>query len=93
MPDSLPFARQPRPGNRGSFPDVISNRTQVSANSHILGAQHLDAPPRDVDRLLARYGTSLPRYLDAQRWRDIEASHARWPRIWTRQPTLPGESS
>jgi hypothetical protein len=59
----------------------------------ILGARHLDVPPRDVDRLLARHGTSLPRYLDAQRWRDIETSHARWPRIWTRQPSLPGESS
>jgi hypothetical protein len=93
MPDSLPLVRKPRPGDRGAFPDRTGLEARVSANSEIVGARHLDALPRDVDRLLERHGTSLPRYLDAQRWRDIAASHARWPLLWTRQPNLPGESS
>jgi hypothetical protein len=43
-----------------------------------------------VLRLLERHGVSLDRYLDAQRWRDVAASHERWPQLWTRQPRLPG---
>jgi hypothetical protein len=43
-----------------------------------------------VDRLLERHGVQLARYLDAQRWRDVAASHERWPHLWSRQPNLPG---
>ena len=93
MPDSLPLARHPRIGNRALSHDLKGEIEKASANTPIAGARHLDAPPRDVTRLLERHGTSLPAYLDAQRWRDVEASHQRWPRLWTRQPNLPGGGS
>jgi len=31
--------------------------------------------------MLERYGSALPRYLDAQRLREIRSSHERWPML------------
>ena len=51
----------------------------------------LAAPPRDVGRMLERYATMLPRYLDAHRLREIQASRRRWPVL---RPThQPGEDT
>ena len=93
MPDSLPLVRKPRPASPGAPARRSAQETTVGANTQIQGAQHLDAPPRDVGRLLARHGVSLPSYLDAQRWREVAASHERWPHLWSRQPNLPGSQS
>jgi len=90
MPDSLPLVRQPRTGNPTLPVDSKSETAGAGAHTTIPRARHLDPPPRDVARLLDRHGTSLPRYLDAQRWRDVAASHERWPHLWPRQPDLPG---
>jgi len=93
MPDSLPFVRKPRSGNPALPIDSKAEEPRASANFAVLGALHLDMPPRDVSRLLERHGTSLPRYLDAQRWRDVAASRERWPLLWVRRPKLPEVAS
>ena len=41
-------------------------------------ALRVATPPRDVARLLDKYGTRLPRYMDARHSRDVEESRARW---------------
>ena len=56
---------------------------EVSANikeaAHTPGSGGLTAPPRDVDRMLQRYGASLPQYLDVQQQRVVASSMQRWP--------------
>jgi hypothetical protein len=95
MPDSLPLVRKPSTGKCGLIArDIgqISAEKRVSTNTDVVGARHLDVPPRDVGRLLERHGASLPLYLDAQRWRDIAGSRQRWPRLWSRDPKMPGDT-
>ncbi|HXW65992.1 MAG TPA: hypothetical protein VEK74_12975 [Burkholderiaceae bacterium] len=41
--------------------------------------------------MLERYGSALPHYLDAQRLREIQVSHQRWPML--RPPRAANDSS
>ncbi len=93
MDDSLLPALLSSDGYSSSTLDPKGVKPTVSANGEIPRARPLAAPPRDVTRLLDRHGTSLPRYLDAQRWRDIGHSHQRWPLLWGRVPLAPGGRS
>jgi hypothetical protein len=85
LPDRHPSAGGLHPTVGNSSPEPT-----VNANTKIPRARPLAPPPRDVTRLLKRYGTSLPRYLDAQRWRDIGHSHQRWPLLWNTAALGPG---
>jgi len=93
MPDSLPLVRKPRSGSNAQANHSEREEPKASTDFLVVGARQLDVPPRDVARLLERHGTSLPRYLDAQRWRNVAASRERWPQLWTRLPKLPGSGS
>jgi len=90
MPELPPPAPASSAGTRLPSSDDLPIAAEVSA-SKIAGAKRLAAPPRDVDRLLVRYGAQLPRYLDAQRWREIDDSHQRWPLLWAKGPARPGD--
>jgi len=79
MPDSAPLKTYERAANRASFEETIGDVAIVSANTKDGGHSCLAAPPRDVGRMLEQYGSVLPRYLDAQRLREIQSSHQRWP--------------
>lgn len=92
MPDSLPLATPPRTGMRGLSPDKTKAFGEVNANNRIPRARLLDAPPRDVARLLAQHGVGLAHYLDAQRWDAIAHAHQRWPLLWGRAPAQPGSA-
>ncbi len=41
-------------------------------------ASALNAPPADVQRLLARYGTALPLYYDVHRLRAVQQARSAW---------------
>lgn len=87
MPDSpppLPAANAPSIDQDDHATVVI---VEVSADRYSAAPACLAAPPRDVGRMLQRYGTTLPRYLDAQRLREIEASHERWPLLRPAHPS------
>ncbi len=86
MAESLLQDYQPSDGESPSSPEFTGSEYAVSANTNIPRARLLAAPPRDVTRLLKRHGATLPRYLDAQRWRDIGHSHQRWPLLWSTAP-------
>ena len=79
MPESpLPLVPpQVRTPDSSSLDAVLI--VEVSADIQESHTVCLAEPPRDVGRMLERYGSALPRYLDAQRLREIEASHRRWP--------------
>jgi len=79
MADSLPLSRSERAANRDRFKHDEQHSAVVSADSQSASATCLGAPPRDVGRMLERYGTMLPRYLDAQRLLEIQGSRQRWP--------------
>jgi len=79
MPDSLPQSAPLHAANGDSFPVKADHSTTVSANTQKADRNCLAAPPRDVGRMLERYGTALPRYLDAHRLVQIQSSHQRWP--------------
>lgn len=81
MPDSGPLKNRQGAANRESFEETIGEVPIVSANIQDSGHSCLAAPPRDVGRMLERYGSALPRYLDAQRLREIRSSHQRWPML------------
>ncbi|HYA60253.1 MAG TPA: hypothetical protein VED85_07830 [Burkholderiaceae bacterium] len=81
MPDSAPPQTYERAANRDSFEQTIGEVPLVSANISDNGRGCLAAPPRDVGRMLERYGSALPHYLDAQRLREIQVSHQRWPML------------
>lgn len=53
-------------------------------------ALRLSAPPRDVERLALRYGSSLPHYLDPQRDRAATQARLRWPILNDRLAAEPG---
>jgi hypothetical protein len=46
-------------------------------------APALNAPPPDVQRLLARYGSALPLYYDVHRLRALQAARERWALLRT----------
>lgn len=81
MPDSAPPQTYERAANRDAFEETIGEIPIVSANISDSVSNCLAAPPRDVGRMLERYGSALPRYLDAQRLREIRSSHERWPML------------
>jgi hypothetical protein len=91
MPDSAPLQTYERAANRDAFEETIGDIPIVSANSSNVGGSCLAAPPRDVGRMLEQYGSALPRYLDAQRLREIQSSHQRWPML--RPPRAANDSS
>jgi len=79
MPDSPPSTIAARARKRSSSEPRTADEPKVSADNYSVGGSCLAAPPRDVGRMLERYGTALPRYLDVHRQREIDASHQRWP--------------
>lgn len=81
----MPALSQLRPASRAGSPSSPSPGAadDAAVTAIPMSAQRLGAPPRDVERLLAHYGTALPRYLDAQRWRAVERAHRHWPLMRT----------
>ncbi|SPE27536.1 hypothetical protein SBBP1_420040 [Burkholderiales bacterium] len=79
MPDSPLSPPAQRAWNRSSSWQGTKDKKKVNAYTESADGACLAAPPRDVGRMLERYGAALPRYLDVHRLRDIEASHQRWP--------------
>ena len=80
MPDDPLLRSCPtRAANRDTFFRDSDETATVSTNIERAAGACLAAPPRDVGRMLERYGTVLPCYLDAQRLRDIQSSQQRWP--------------
>jgi hypothetical protein len=72
----------PGPGTSASTDqcDCVAAPTRPPAHAEAVPAEpRLTAPPGDVERLLQRYGTSLPQYLDVQRQRAVARSRQRWP--------------
>jgi hypothetical protein len=78
MPDSLPLSTRSRQRKGTVSPQEDGQNRQVSANNIAGATCCLATPPRDVGRLLEQHGSSLPRYLDIQRWRQIQDSRERW---------------
>lgn len=81
MSDSAPPQTCQRAANLDSFEENIGDIPIVSTDISDTGRICVAAPPRDVGRMLERYGSALPHYLDAQRLREIQASHQRWPML------------
>jgi len=80
MPDdSLPQKRPAPAANQATFIDNADESETVGTYIQNDPGHCLAGPPRDVGRMLERYGTILPCYLDAHRLREIQGSHQRWP--------------
>lgn len=90
-----PHTLSVKPGAQANPADVHLDgaTSEVSANNSDLAPTPADAsltpPPRDVDRMLQRYGAQLPQYLDAHRQRVVAGSKQRWPLLRSRR--APGE--
>jgi len=80
MPDDPLPQKGPAPAaNEATFLQAVDESATVVTHIQNDPGPCLAPPPRDVGRMLERYGTILPCYLDAHRLREIQGSHQRWP--------------